>query len=40
VELLAARLGPAEAIVEEEVVAYDAAAGELLPFGEVMLRRR
>ena len=40
VELLAAGLGPAEAIVEGEVVAYDAAAGELRPFGEVMLRRR
>ena len=32
--------GPREAIVEGEVVAYDAAAGELRPFGEVMLRRR
>ena len=40
VELLAAGLGPAEAIVEGEVVAYDAAADELRPFGEVMLRRR
>ena len=40
VELLAAGLGPAEAIVEGEVVAYDADAGELRPFGEVMLRRR
>jgi DNA ligase-1 len=40
VKLLAAGLGPAEAIVEGEVVAYDAAAGELRPFGEVMLRRR
>ena len=40
VELLAAGLGPAEAIVEGEVVAYDAAAGELRPFGEVMFRRR
>ena len=39
VELLAG-LRPAEAIVEGEVVAYDAAAGELRPFGEVMLRRR
>ena len=38
--LLAAGLGPAEAIVEGEVVAYDAAAAELRPFGEVMLRRR
>jgi DNA ligase 1 len=40
VELLAAGLKPREAIVEGEVVAYDAAAGELRPFGEVMLRRR
>jgi DNA ligase 1 len=40
VELLRAGLGPAEAILEGEVVAYDAAAGELHPFGEVMLRRR
>jgi DNA ligase-1 len=40
VELLASGLGPAEAIVEGEVVAFDAAAGELRPFGEVMTRRR
>jgi DNA ligase 1 len=40
VELLAAGLGPAEAIVEGEVVAFDAAADELRPFGEVMFRRR
>src|SRR5215469_1438322 len=40
VELLAAGLGPAEAIIEGEVVAFDAAAGELRPFGEVMTRRR
>ncbi|HEY7145786.1 MAG TPA: ATP-dependent DNA ligase [Streptosporangiaceae bacterium] len=39
VELLAG-LKPAEAILEGEVVAYDAAAAELRPFGEVMLRRR
>ena len=39
VELLAG-LGPAEVILEGEVVAYDAAAGELRPFGEVMMRRR
>jgi DNA ligase 1 len=39
VELLAG-MRPAEAILEGEVVAYDAAAGELRPFGEVMLRRR
>ena len=38
--LLSEGLGPAEAIIEGEVVAYDAAAGELRPFGEVMLRRR
>jgi DNA ligase 1 len=40
VELLAAGLGPAEAIVEGEVVAFDPAGGELRPFGEVMFRRR
>jgi len=40
VELLTAGLGPAEAIIEGEVVAFDAAAGELHPFGEVMTRRR
>ncbi len=40
VELLAAGLGPREVIVEGEVVAFDPAAGELHPFGEVMLRRR
>jgi DNA ligase-1 len=40
VELLKAGLGPAEAIIEGEVVAFDAAAGELRPFGEVMTRRR
>jgi DNA ligase 1 len=39
VELLEG-LRPAEAILEGEVVAYDATAGELRPFGEVMLRRR
>jgi DNA ligase-1 len=39
VELLAG-VGPAEVILEGEVVAYDANAGELRPFGEVMLRRR
>jgi DNA ligase 1 len=38
--LLADGLRPAEAIIEGEVVAYDAAAAELRPFGEVMLRRR
>jgi DNA ligase-1 len=40
VETLAAGLGPREAIMEGEVVAFDAAAGELRPFGEVMFRRR
>jgi DNA ligase 1 len=40
VALLADGLGPAEAIVEGEVVAFDATAGELRPFGEVMTRRR
>jgi DNA ligase-1 len=40
VAMLADGLGPREAICEGEVVAYDAAAGELRPFGEVMLRRR
>jgi len=40
VEHLARGLGPAEAIVEGEVVAFDPAAGELRPFGEVMTRRR
>src|SRR5690348_12805270 len=40
VELLATGLGPAEAIIEGEVVAFDAAVGELRPFGEVMTRRR
>jgi DNA ligase-1 len=40
IELLQAGLGPREAIVEGEVVAYDPAAGELRPFQEVMFRRR
>ena len=40
VEVLAAGLGPAEAILEGEVVAFDPSAGELRPFGEVMFRRR
>src|SRR5262249_43914907 len=34
------RLGAGEAIIEGEVVAFDPAAGELRPFGEVMTRRR
>ncbi len=40
VEALHAGLGPREAIVEGEVVAFDPAVGELRPFQEVMLRRR
>ena len=40
VELLEAGLGPREAILEGEIVAYDAAAAELRPFQEVMFRRR
>ncbi len=40
VATLAAGLGPSEAILEGEVVAYDAATGELHPFQEVMFRRR
>jgi DNA ligase-1 len=40
VEVLQAGLGPREAILEGEVVAFDLAAGELRPFQEVMFRRR
>jgi DNA ligase 1 len=40
VEVLAAAIGPAEAILEGEVVAFDAATDELHPFAEVMFRRR
>ena len=40
VEALDAGLGPREAILEGEAVAFDAAAGELRPFQEVMFRRR
>ncbi len=40
VEVLGRGLGPAEAIVEGEVVAFDPSAGELRPFQEVMFRRR
>ncbi len=40
VEALQVGLGPREAIVEGEVVAFDPAAGELRPFQEVMFRRR
>jgi DNA ligase 1 len=39
-DALAEGLGPAEAILEGEVVAFDPAAGELRPFQEVMFRRR
>ncbi len=40
VDVLHTGLGPAEAILEGEVVAYDPAAGQLRPFQEVMFRRR
>jgi DNA ligase-1 len=40
VEVLDAGLGPREAIMEGEVVAFDPASGELRPFQEVMFRRR
>ncbi len=40
VDVLAASLLPAEAIIEGEVVAFDAATDELHPFAEVMFRRR
>ena len=40
VTLLGTGLRHREAIVEGEIVAYDAAAGELRPFQEVMFRRR
>ncbi len=40
VEMLDAGLGPREAILEGEVVAFDPASGELRPFHEVMYRRR
>jgi len=40
VEVLSASLRPAEAIIEGEVVAFDAATDELHPFAEVMFRRR
>ena len=40
VEAIGGALGPREAILEGEAVAYDAAAGELRPFQEVMFRRR
>jgi DNA ligase-1 len=40
VALLDAGLGPREAILEGEVVAFDPASGDLRPFHEVMFRRR
>ncbi len=40
VDALAAGLGPGEAILEGEVVAFDPTAGDLRPFQEVMFRRR
>jgi DNA ligase 1 len=40
VEVLSTGLGPAQAIIEGEVVAFDAATDELHPFAEVMFRRR
>ena len=40
VELLDQNLGPREAILEGEVVAFDPASGELRPFQDVMFRRR
>ena len=40
VEVLSASLRPAQAIIEGEVVAFDAATDELHPFAEVMFRRR
>src|SRR5437764_11923366 len=40
VTVLDAGLGPREAILEGEVVAFDPASGELRPFHEVMYRRR
>ena len=40
VELLEAGLGPRQAILEGEVVAFDPASGELRPFQEVTHRRR
>ncbi len=40
VEVLSTAIGPAQAILEGEVVAFDAATDELHPFAEVMFRRR
>ncbi|HEY8555728.1 MAG TPA: ATP-dependent DNA ligase [Actinomycetes bacterium] len=40
VAMLAEGLGPRQAILEGEVVAFDPASGELRPFQDVMFRRR
>jgi DNA ligase 1 len=40
VQMLDAALRPSEVILEGEVVAFDPASGDLLPFHEVMYRRR
>src|SRR5215212_7015536 len=40
VKLLQQSVGPREAILEGEVVAFDPASGELRPFQDVMFRRR
>ena len=40
VKLLGESLGPREAILEGEVVAFDPVSGELRPFQDVMFRRR
>jgi DNA ligase 1 len=40
VKLLQEHLGPREAILEGEVVAFDPASGDLRPFQDVMFRRR
>jgi DNA ligase 1 len=40
VKLLGESLGPSEAILEGEVVAFDPVSGELRPFQDVMFRRR
>jgi DNA ligase 1 len=40
VKLLEESVGPREAILEGEVVAFDPASGELRPFQDVMFRRR
>ena len=40
VKLLGSSIGPREAILEGEVVAFDPTSGELRPFQDVMFRRR